>query len=238
MDLDAGRCACGARFVGDPILEPSEPEPMLGAAVGSVVFALLSIGMIWLRPAISLAVLALFLGVRGLGRARRDPRRYGGVRTALAGIVLASAVVVGGGGYLVSRIPIYLENRRMATVAATQAEMYHMAAQIQQYRVVYGAYPDRLSDLARVETIGPVADARDSWERKIIYSGYTSGLASAPGGGVTLNANFELRSPGPDGLPNTPDDIIMRDGEIVDATAEIPGSPTLPVTVPVTNRIR
>jgi hypothetical protein len=153
---------------------------------------------------------------------------------AVAGIALGAAVAVGVGGLLVARIPRALESRRQASLAATRAEMYHMAGLIQRYHDVYGVYPDRMSDLARVEGVTPVPDARDSWDHRIIYSGYTSGIA-ASGGGLTLNANFELRSPGPDGVPNTPDDIIMRDGAIVDASG---AAPSLPVTVPVTKRVR
>jgi hypothetical protein len=234
MDADAGRCDCGARFVGEPLLEPPAPEPTLGAAIASVAFAVASLASLWSRPFVALAPLAILTGVRAARAVRRDPARHGGRRTAAAAIALGSAVVIGVGGLLVARVPRALENRREASLAATRAEMYHMAGLIQRYHDAYGVYPDRMSDLSRVEGVASVPESRDSWDHRILYSGYTSSIASS-GGGLTLNANFELRSPGPDGVPNTPDDLIMRDGAIVDASS---AAPSLPVTVPVTRRVR
>jgi len=183
---------------------------------------------------VALAPLAILTGVRAVRAARRDPARHGGRRTAAAGLALGSAVAIGVGGILVAGVPRAIENRREASLAATRAEMYHMAGLIQRYHEVYGAYPDRVSDLSRVEGVASVPDSRDSWDHRIIYSGYTSDIASS-GAAPPLNVNFELRSPGPDGVPNTPDDLIMRDGAIVDASGAVP---SLPVTVPVTRRVR
>jgi hypothetical protein len=234
MDADAGRCDCGARFVGEPVLEPATPEPALGAAIASAVFAVGSLASLWMKPFVALAPLAIVAGARAVRAARRDPARHGGRRTATAGIALGSAVALGIGGLLVAGVPRALENRREASLAATRAEMYHLAGLIQRYHEVYGAYPDRVSDLSRVEGVASVPDSRDSWDHRIIYSGYTSDIASS-GAAPPLNVNFELRSPGPDGVPNTPDDLIMRDGAIVDASGAVP---SLPVTVPVTRRVR
>jgi hypothetical protein len=230
MDLEAGRCACGARLVGEPILEPPAPRPVLGAAIGSALFAGLSVASLWVRPALALVPLALALGVRAIRAARRDPSRHGGVRTATAGVALASVVAVGVGGYLVARIPRALEARQESQLAATRAEMYRVSSLVHQYRATYGSYPNRMSDLARVA--GTVPEARDAWAHRLVYASFTREIASASGG-PTLDANFELRSPGPDGTPNTADDILMRDGQIVDArNASAPAK--LPVTMPVT----
>ncbi len=238
MDAESGQCACGARLVGEPVLEPPAPVPVLGAAIGSLSLAVLATASLWIRPLVALAPVAILLGVRAIRGVQRDPERHGGLRVARVGLTLACLVSVGMGGYFVSRIPRMIENRREAQAAETRAEMYHMAGLVQRYRDVYGVYPDRMSDLSRVEGMPAIRDSRDSWDHKIIYSGYTSDLASTPGG-LTLNANFELRSPGPDGLPNTPDDVVMRDGMIVDAAnGDSPAAPSLPVTVPVTKRVR
>lgn len=238
MDLESGRCACGARFVGEPVLEPPRPRPVVGAAVASLAFALLALVGLWFRPLALLAPVAIAFGVRAVRAARRDPSRYGGRRAAVAGLSLSLLFTVVAGGYLASRVPRLVEQRREASAAATRAEMYHIAGLVEQYRAAYGAYPERLSELARLEELAAPPDARDSWDQKILYSGFTSGIASAAGA-LTLNANFELRSAGPDGLPNTPDDIVMRDGSIVDAPGSgSPAPPTLPVTVPVTKRAR
>lgn len=238
MSLDEGRCDCGARFVGEPILEPDMPQPKLGAAAAALGLALLSLSAFWARPLVAVAIVAAVVGIRAVRAARRDPARHGGLRTASAGLALSVLVTLVAGGIGIARIPRYIDQRREAKAAATRAEMYRIAGLVQEYRATYGAYPERLSDLTQFDAATAPADVRDSWERRIIYSGFTSGIASASGA-LTLNANFELRSPGPDGLPNTPDDIIMRDGSIVDGTSEeSPAPPTLPVTVPVTNRVR
>jgi hypothetical protein len=237
MRLEEGRCECGARFVGEPVLEPSVPQPQLGAAAGALLLAAVSTAAFWFRPLVAAAGVAVLLGARAALAARRDPERYGGLRTATAGLVLGGVVALVIGGLAVARVPRMLENRREAREAATRAEMYHLAGLLHEYRAVYGAYPERVGDLDRLETVAAAPEARDSWERKIVYTGYTSGIASAAGA-LTLNANFELRSPGPDGLPNTPDDIVMRDGSIVDAPSDASPAPKSLSVTPLTNRAR
>lgn len=235
MDAETKRCACGARLVGEPVLTPPDPRPMLGAPMGAIALAVLSLLAFWTKPFLALAPVSILLGVRALRAARRDPARFGGRRTATAGVVLASAVAVVVSTWVIAGIPRALRDRRAAQAAATRAEMYHTAGLVQRYHDAYGVYPDRLSDLARMDDVPAPPESRDSWDKRIVYSGFTSSIASQ-GGPTPLNANFELRSFGPDGEPNTADDVIMRDGEFADATRD--ASPTIPVTVPVTKRVR
>lgn len=235
MEVETKTCACGARLVGQPILEPPDPRPALGAAIGSISLGTLSLAALWMKPFLLLAPLSVYFGARAIRAARRDPTRFGGVRTARTGVAVASLVATGVSIWVVAGIPRALDNRREAKAAATRAEMYHVAGLVQRYHDIYGAYPDRLSDLTKIEGVISAPESRDSWDARIAYSGYTSGIASASGG-LTLNANFELRSYGPDGEPNTADDVIMRDGSFVDVP--LGSSPTLPVTVPVTKRVR
>lgn len=238
MDLDTGRCACGARFVGAPVLSPLSPQPLLGGAFATVLIALASVASLWVKPLVAVAVIGVLVGIRSVRRARRQPAAYGGLRTAAVGLALASIVSLVVGGILVARIPRAIDLHREADLARTRAEMYHTAGLVAQYRATYGRYPDKLSDLGKVEGLGPVPDARDSWDHRIVYAGYTTGIASVSGV-PALNANFELRSPGPDGLQNTPDDIVLRDGTIVDASrTAISPAPTVPVTAPVSKRRR
>jgi hypothetical protein len=239
MVRETGRCACGARLVGDPLLEPlagSAAPPSLGAALASLGLAAASTASMWSRPVAALAPVAIGLGIRALRAVRRDPSRHGGRRTAIAGVALAVAVALSTVVWVVRWVPHQIERRRESQAAATKADMYHLAGLVAEFRERFGAYPSRLSDLKRLEG-AQAPEARDAWRGKLLYSGYTSGIASARGA-VAVNTNFELRSNGPDGLPNTPDDIIMRDGSIVDPAAVAPSAPSLPVTVPVTNRSR
>jgi hypothetical protein len=215
MDASTGRCACGARLVGEPLFEPLELKPSGGAAAGALALALLSATSLWARPALVLAPIALLLGARALRAARRHPTLYGGRRTASAAVALASLVFAGVGGYLVAGIPGELRRREESRAAATRAEMYHLAGALQRYHARYGAYPARLGDLSRLGDGERVADTRDSWQRKIAYTGYNGGLASAARPSA-ISTSYELRSPGPDGIAGTPDDLIMRDGLIVD----------------------
>ncbi len=236
MDAASWRCECGARLVGEPILEPPNPEPALGLALASALLAVLSLASFWMKPFLLLAVLAGWFGWRAVRSTRLDPLRYGGRRTALVSLGCAMALLVGVSAWMIAGIPRALRNLRESKTAATRAEMYHVAGLVQDYHNAYGVYPDRLSDLARMESIRATPESHDSWEHRIVYAGFTSGVASASGGGLPLNANFELRSFGPDGEPNTADDVVMRDGAFVDARTSGDPSPTIPVSVPVSKR--
>jgi hypothetical protein len=236
MDLDAGQCICGAQLVGPPVLEPRSPQPVLGGAVWTVLLALVSVAAFWAKPLVLIAVVASLLGARTVRRARRDAAHYGGLRAASAGMMLAMAVTLVVSGILIARIPRAIANYREAGLAETRAEMYRTAGLVARYRETYGRYPDKLSDLTKIEGIGAAPDSHDSWDQRIVYAGYTTGIASTSGV-PALNANFELRSPGPDGVQNTADDIVMRDGTIVDATrAVMSPAPPARVTAPVTKR--
>jgi hypothetical protein len=217
MDFEAGRCDCGARFVGEPLLEPPSPRPALGAAFGAVALAAVSLASLWKAVFLAFAPVAIVLGVRAVRASRRDSSRFGGRRTALAGLTLASLVAVGIGGRMIAGIPRALRERDEARAAATRAQLYHLAGDLQEYRARYGVYPVRLSDLAKLEVARNSRESRDSWEQKISYVGYTGGLAST-GRPAAFNTEYELRSPGPDGEPNTADDVLMRTGIVVDPT--------------------
>jgi hypothetical protein len=221
MNLDEGRCACGARFVGAPFLEPPSPRPALGIAFGAVGLAVVSVLSLWKASLLALAPVAALLGVRAIRAARRDPSRFGGRRMALAGLTLASLVVVGIGGRMVLGIPRMLREREESRAAATRAQMYHLAGDLQRYRARYGAFPVRLSDLAKLDgaELRESRESRDSWEQKITYVGYTGGLAST-GRPAAFNTDYELRSPGPDGVLNTADDVLMRTGIVVDSVED------------------
>lgn len=231
-------CPCGARFIGEPLLDPPSPKPMLGAAVASVVCATLAAASIWFRPMLGFAVIAVAFAVRALRAAKANPVRFGGGRTARTGLALGCISLVSAVGWWAAGIPGAIERGREQQAAATHAEMYRISARMIAYRVRFGAYPSRLSDLERLEDGVPVVAARDAWDQRLAYAAFTAGIASR-GGTPTLNANFELRSAGADGVQNTPDDIVMRDGRIVDADS-VDSAPTqrLPVAVPVGNHIR
>lgn len=238
MNSVEGICACGARLVGEPLLDPPSPKPMVGSAVASILFAMLALMSVWFRPMLVFAVFAIVASVRALRAASANPARFGGGRMARTGLALGCVALVGVGSWWAAGIPRAIERGREQQAAATRAEMYRLSSRMIAYRARFGAFPSRLSDLERLDDSGSALVARDAWEQRIAYAAFTSGIASR-GRTLPLNANFELRSPGADGVPNTSDDIVMRDGQIVDAGA-VEAAPTgrLPVTVPVSNHIR
>jgi len=226
LDLESARCECGARFVGEPLLESPSPRPALGTAFGAIGLAVLSILSLWKASLLALAPLAAFLGLRAIRATRRDPVRFGGRRTATVGLVLASLVGVGVSVRMLAGIPRVLREREESRAASTRAQMHHLAGELQRYRARYGAYPVRLNDLTKLEGEPGTPDSRDSWEQKISYVGYTGELATA-GRPSAFNTEYELRSPGPDGIQNTADDVVMRTGIVVDSTDE-----TAPLVAP------
>ena len=238
MDTVARVCTCGARLVGEPLLDPPSPKPMVGSAVASVLFAVLALMSVWFRPMLVFAVFAVFASVRALRAGRSNPVRFGGARIARTGLAIGCTALVGVGSWWAAGIPRAIERGREQQAAATRAEMYALSSRMILYRARFGAFPSRLSDLERLDDGEAATLARDGWDRRIAYASFTSGIASR-GRTPQLNANFELRSPGPDGTPNTSDDIVMRDGQIVVA-GSVEAAPTgrLPVTVPVSNHIR
>jgi len=218
MDAELKRCACGVRIIGDPLLRPRIPQPLLGGSILALACALVSLLALWNKPFVILGALATIVGWRAAQAARRDPLIHGGRRTASAGAVLGAIVVVGISAWVIAGIPRALRNREEARAAATRAQLYELAGALQQYKARYGAYPLQLSDLSRVSE--PVDDnSHDSWEQRISYTGYTGELASA-GPPAAFNTDYELRSPGPDGVLNTADDILMRDGIVLDPSSE------------------
>lgn len=211
---------------------------MVGSAVASVLFAMLALMSVWFRPMLVFALLALIASIRALRAGRANPVRFGGARTARIGLALGCSALVGVGSWWAAGIPRAIERGREQQAAATRAEMYALSSRMISYRARFGAFPSRLSDLERLDDAASANSPRDGWNRRIAYAAFTSGIASR-GRAPQLNANFELRSPGPDGVPNTSDDIVMRDGQIVDAGA-VDAAPAgrLPMTVPVSNHIR
>ncbi len=237
MNAVEGICACGARLVGDPLLDPPSPKPMVGSAVASILFALPALMSVWFRPMLVFAVLSVIASVRALRAGAANPARFGGGRMARTGLAVGCAVLFGVGTWWVAGIPREIERGREQRAAATRAEMYRLSSRMIAYRARFGAFPSRLSDLERLDDGVPALVARDAWKQRIAYAAFTSNIASR-GRKLPLNANFELRSPGADGVPGTSDDIVMRDGQIVDAgAADATPTDRLPATVPVGNHI-
>lgn len=204
-------CECGARFVGEPLNESPIKVQRFGPAMTSVAMLLLVITAAlvatkWLAFA---AALVMWLSWRAVQLTRRDPELYGGYKTAMFTLVVTVAGSLGLASYGIAHIPKALDNYRVRQVAATQAQMHHIASLLEQYKLILGTYPKDAREYknATGETL-PV----DYWDQSVSYQSYTAiADRSIELTGFQYNS-FELRSAGPDGIVGTDDDIIMRDG--------------------------
>lgn len=231
---EARQCGCGARFVGAPLDEKPVHIPSYGAVMNSLgLLALVVAGALVFTKFIALgAVLVIWSARRAMKLAKHDPQSYGGFKVAAATLVVTLVAGSVAAGYSISYIPRFLANRQERKAAATRATMYRLAQLLDKYRLANGAYPDSRQKL---QAFAKEPIPADFWEQAIRYTGFTEGLAEVGlprpksqmiteamvgGGGrgttekasrITLH-NFELRSNGPDGVADTEDDIIMRDG--------------------------
>ncbi len=224
MNLEATACACGARFIGAPLEEPPIKVQRLGPVMtAGLLFALVTVSALvftyWLAFA---GVLVLWRAVRAVRLARSEPDHFGGYRTAMAMLIVTVTVGSGALAYGISRVPRFLENRQIRKIAATRAEMYHIANMLEDHKRTYGSYPPNIQ---AIKTAAKEPLPTDYWQKSIKYLSYTEAVvdASLQRTGIPLN-NFELRSAGPDGVEGTDDDIIMRDGMFYTAS-ELQGQP-------------
>jgi hypothetical protein len=207
-------CACGARFVGQPL----DDAPIKVQRLGPVMTAILLLALVttaslvftkWLAPA---GVVVIWAGRRALLLARRDPEGYGGYRIAAATLSLTLFATAVCAAVAIARIPEFLENRATRELAATRAEMHRVASILEEYKRLHGSYPRNMLEVSQVLNGALPADY---WEKTIAYQS-TSAIAETTTsrfgvGGLAPN-NFELRSAGPDGIEGNDDDLIMSDG--------------------------
>jgi type IV secretory pathway TrbD component len=222
----ARECACGARFVGEPLDETPIKVQRFGPAMTSLAMLLLLItaGLIATKWLAFGAVLVMWAAWRAVKLARRDPEWYGGYRTAVFTLAVTIAGSVGLASYGIAHIPQALDNYRIRRIAATEAAMYHVANQLEEYKRSFGSYPNNAQEYKKATGQSLPADY---WDQSIKYDGSTGEIAepteSIARTGLPVN-HFELRSAGSDGIIGTDDDIIMRDG-IFFTNAEVKRQP-------------
>jgi hypothetical protein len=226
ITLGVRDCLCGARFVGPPLDDEPIKVRRFGPTMTAVLLFVLAVAATliitkWLAVTV---VIPMWYAARAMRLARRDPEWYGGFKVAATTLTLA---IVGGtvaASYGIISVPRFLENRRAGRIAATEAVIYHMASQLDEYRNTYGDYPKDTQAVKKVLTESvPV----DYWGKSISYASKPADIADTAitRTGISYK-NFELRSAGPDGIPNTDDDIIMRDG-VFFTNAEIKKQPAI-----------
>jgi len=209
----ANECRCGARFVGEPLDESPIKVQRLGPAMTSItLLALVIAGSVIVTKWFALAsVFVIWSAARAVRLAKQDSDWYGGYKTSLATLSLTLAGSLAMATYGVAHIPKALENYRIRQIAATQASMHHIAGLLEDFRVNvnHGAYPSP----QQFKVIMGGSLPTDYWDSSIKYQPDFDRVADKDLGITMLsNTSFELRSAGPDGIVDTDDDIIMRDG--------------------------
>lgn len=143
-----------------------------------------------------------------------DPARFGGVRLARVSFALTACLFVAFSAIVVSWIPEALANGRAKRMAATYAKMYEQAESLRKYYQEYGAYPQELDDLSRINA--DTTPQSDYWENGLAYVPVPADVIASRGAAIIFSG-YKLVSAGPDGKLGTADDITMVDGVIVDS---------------------
>jgi hypothetical protein len=213
----ASDCLCGGRFIGEPLDEKPIKIQRLGPAIASVASLILVITAClvvtkWLAFA---AVLVIWSARRAVRLAKKDPDWYGGYKTAAATLVLTVAGGLALASYGIAHLPQALDNYKLRHIAATSAAIYHEAGRLEEYKRIFGSYPQEFK-----KAIGEALPG-DYWGAVLKYESNSGAIAERTGSiestGLPIT-HFELRSAGPDGIMGTDDDIIMRDGIFITNT--------------------
>jgi hypothetical protein len=166
--------------------------------------------------AIPLSIAGIWLARRALRLIKSDSASFAGDGIARASYGLSICLLVIFAAVSVSSIPRAIVTSRAKRAAHTRALMYELHARgLQRYYNEYGAYPNELTDLSRVNASG--TPQSDYWEQNFDYK--PVGFIASKGAGWYLT-DYKLVSAGPDGKFGTKDDITMIDGVIVESQSE------------------
>jgi hypothetical protein len=209
----ANQCSCGARFVGEPLDESPIKVQRLGPAMTSIALLALVIAasLIVTKWFAFASVFVIWSATRAVKLAKQNSEWYGGYKTSVVTLSVTLAGSLAIATYGIAHIPKALENYKTRQIAATQASMHHIAGLLEDFRVNvnHGAYPSP----QQFKVVMGGSLPTDYWESSIKYEPRTDSVADKNLGLTMLsNTSFELRSAGPDGIVDTDDDIIMRDG--------------------------
>jgi hypothetical protein len=186
------------------------------------------------------AAALIWLSARAARKIRRAPERFAGRRVADAAFAAALAAFVLSAGLIGVTVPERLEQRRLAWEAQRQAPLNTARRALVEYFIRYKTYPAGVDDLRKLpDADGSIALALE----QMSDDGYSVSAqkASLPAAqtrklrGVRLQqialrgdnlddtandrisfTNYTLRLPGEDNTLNTDDDLVMRDGVVLD----------------------
>jgi hypothetical protein len=198
--------------------------------------------------ALPFALAALYLSARVRRRIGLEPLRFAGARFARVGLALSAFVVVGIVAAIAVTVPERLRQRELALRAADESLVYATHRVLLQYRTRFGSLPSAASDLRRLpDPDGSVAAVRTTLEAgdyspEANLASLPSAATKSRGRGARAGAvrvsnvalkentddsagellsltNYALVLPGRDKILNTPDDIRVRDGALLEGDA-------------------
>ncbi len=201
------------------------------------------VGIVW-------CLIVLFGSHRLYKSIAADPNRFCGIRYARAGLRLSVIACLLVAGFIGISVPGRLQNIQISREAAYQAHVHRYSRAIIEYGLAYKTLPSdpldvlRLPDpdgslAAAVRELGPLgpgaykpsgADlaALPNQKRRNLRGAVikNASIDSAPDDTLTPGlafTNYELRLAGPDKIPGTDDDLVVRDGLITKASEAGPG---------------
>ncbi|MBI4854970.1 MAG: type II secretion system protein GspG [Acidobacteria bacterium] len=215
MASDGLSCSCGARVIGPPLIEPDYFVPQVGRSVSALVLAIISVfAFIW-KFLLVFTLLAIYLAFDSRKKILSDPKHFGAYRTATSALILSITILLAVSTYVAIGIPKYLRTQEEKQRAATRAKMYHLASALLEYKIQHGAYPVSLEELKSVSKEN--LELIDFWENKLKYAATAELAVDSQVGNQPLPFfnQYQLVSPGADGKLGTSDDLVMRDGTIL-----------------------
>lgn len=138
---------------------------------------------------------------------RPQPRCAGPIMTALVAVALVAALLLPAGGCgrageEYSREVLHAVDQGKLT--GTRGTMEALARALQAYSVDHGGYPvgGTLPDAIRALTpaYGSTPVTTDAWGNELLYE--------------STGHSYTLTSPGADGRPGSPDDVVITDGQV------------------------
>ena len=196
----------------------------------------------------------LYASWRARARMRREPARFVGHRAARAGLALTAGVVLAFAVLIGVTVPERLRQRELARWAAVDAQRHAVHRVLLAYNARFGSLPSAPEHLSRLpDPDGSVAAVRRVLEagaylpeadiaalppasaksrgkrggapRLRAISAKSANTDDAPGEQLSLT-NYTVVLPGRDQLVGTPDDILIRDGRVVENAPATAGRPS------------
>lgn len=200
--------------------------------------------------ALPVAIAAIWSGARLVRSIRKNPDLFIGLRAARVGFAASIVATLMVATLIGITVPERLRRHQWKVDAGYYAQAYTIQRALLEYRALHGTLPtpdDFVEGLSALpDPDGSIAEAL----RNMAPNGYQSNSVVAAAStkskplvrGTALRfattsanvdppsvsfTNYDLRLPGPDKLPNTDDDFVVRDGLVFKAS-ELPPSAAKP----------